>query len=63
LTLGMGTGAACGAWIGGWLRDATGGYGAGFLFAVTALLLGLIQFWVIPALARGRHPPGLQAPR
>ena len=63
LTLGMGTGAACGAWIGGWLRDATGGYGAGFLFAVTALTLGLMQFWVVPALARGAHPPGVRAPR
>lgn len=56
LTLGMGTGAASGAWISGWLRDATGGYEAGFLFAVIAALLGLSQFWMIPALARGTHP-------
>ena len=56
LTLGMGTGAAFGAWISGWLRDATGGYEAIFLFSTVSALLGLAQFWIIPALARGRHP-------
>lgn len=56
LTLGMGTGAACGAWVSGWLRDSTGGYEAGFLFAAVMALLGLSQFWLIPALARGAHP-------
>lgn len=56
LTLGMGTGAACGAWVSGWLRDLTGGYEAGFLFAAVAALLGLSLFWLIPALARGEPP-------
>jgi MFS family permease len=56
LTLGMGTGAAFGAWVSGWLRDATGGYEAIFLFSAVTALLGLAQFWTIPALARGRHP-------
>ena len=55
LTLGMGTGAAFGAWVSGWLRDTTGGYEAIFLFSAIAALLGLAQFWTIPALARGRH--------
>jgi MFS family permease len=55
LTLGMGTGAAFGAWVSGWLRDVTGGYEAIFLFSAVAALLGLAQFWTIPALARGRH--------
>ena len=53
--MGMGTGAAFGAWVSGWLRDATGSYEAGFLFAAVAALLGLSQFWFIPALARGGH--------
>ena len=56
VTMGMGTGAACGAWVSGWLRDATGGYEAGFLFAVVMTLLGLSQFWLVPALARGERP-------
>jgi len=56
LTLGMGTGAACGAWVSGWLRDLTGGYEAGLLFAAVAALLGLAQFWIVPALARGKPP-------
>jgi MFS family permease len=55
VTMGMGTGAAFGAWASGWLLDATGGYEAGLLFAAVAALLGLIQFWFIPALARGGH--------
>jgi MFS family permease len=55
LTLGMGTGAAFGAWVSGWLRDTTGGYEAIFLFSAIAALLGLAQFWTIPALARGGH--------
>jgi len=55
LTLGMGTGAALGAWMSGWLRDATGGYEAGLLFAAVMALLGLSQFWIVPALARGAH--------
>lgn len=56
LTLGMGTGAAFGAWASGWLRDATGGYEAIFLFSSVTAALGLAQFWLVPALARGRHP-------
>ena len=62
LTLGMGTGAAFGAWASGWLRDTTGGYEAGFLFAAVTTLLGLSQFWIIPALARGVHPASATAP-
>jgi MFS family permease len=61
LTLGMGTGAAFGAWGSGWLRDITGGYEAGFLFAAVTALLGLSQFWIIPALARGVHPASATA--
>ncbi len=58
VTMGMGTGAAFGAWVSGWLRDATGGYEAGFLFAAVAALLGLSHFWFIPALAGGGHATG-----
>jgi MFS family permease len=52
VTMGMGVGAALGSWISGLLRDATGGYEAGFAFAAVAALLGLSQFWLVPALAR-----------
>jgi len=36
-------------------RVATGRYEAIFLFPAVTALLGLAQFWTIPALARGRH--------
>ncbi|MDX1433053.1 MAG: MFS transporter [Gammaproteobacteria bacterium] len=54
VTLGMGLGAGLGAWVSGWLRDLTGGYQAGFAFSAVAALLGLAQFWIIPALSRAR---------
>ena len=57
----MGTGAAFGAWMSGWLRDTTGSYEAGLLFAAVMALLGLSQFWIIPALARGAHTTPLTA--
>ena len=63
LTLGMGTGAALGAWMSGWLRDATGGYEAGLLFAAVMALLGLSQFWIVPALARGAHAGSPKVPQ
>jgi MFS family permease len=56
ITMGMGLGAATGSWASGALFDLTGGYRAGFAFALAAALLALAQFWIIPALRTGRRP-------
>jgi MFS family permease len=56
ITMGMGLGAATGSWASGALFDLTGGYRAGFVFALAAALLALAQFWIIPALRTGRRP-------
>ena len=56
ITMGMGLGAASGSWASGALFDLTGGYRAGFVFALAAALLALAQFWIIPALRTGLRP-------
>ena len=55
VTLGMGLGASVGSWLSGLLFDLTGGYAAVFAFSAVAALLGLAQFWLVPALATGRR--------
>jgi MFS family permease len=58
ITFGLGIGAGAGSWAAGHLYDATGGYQAGFVLAAAAVLAGIAQFWVFPALNDGRrHPP------
>ena len=55
ITLGAGTGAACGAAVSGFLYDLTGGYHALFAFSACAIVIALSLFWLIPALSHGRH--------
>jgi MFS family permease len=43
-------GAALGSFMGGVLHDLTGGYRAGFAFAVCSIALACAPFWTIPAL-------------
>lgn len=50
ITLGLGLGAGLGSWLSGLMHDLTGDYVAGFSLAALATLLGLIQFWIVPAL-------------
>ena len=57
ITLGLGIGAGTGSWAAGHLYDATGGYQAGFVLAAAAVLAGLAQFWIFPALNDGLRPP------
>lgn len=52
--IGLGLGGAVGAWISGWLHEATGDYRAGLGVAILACLIGTATFWLIPELARGR---------
>ncbi len=54
IMIGLGLGGAFGAWIAGWLHEATGDYRAGFAVAISACLIGTATFWLIPELARGR---------
>jgi MFS family permease len=56
ITLGMGLGAASGSKLSGVLHDLTGGYQANLGLSAAMLLAALAQFWLIPALASGRHP-------
>ncbi len=63
ITLGLGFGASTGSWASGLLYDATGGYQAGFTLAAAAVLAGIAQFWIFPALNDGRRrPPRTSAP-
>jgi MFS family permease len=57
ITLGLGIGAGAGSWAAGHLYDATGGYQAGFVLAAAAVLAGIAQFWIFPALNDGRRRP------
>jgi MFS family permease len=52
--IGLGLGGAFGAWVAGWLHEATGDYRAGLGVAVLACLVGAGTFWAVPELARGR---------
>ena len=55
ITIGLGLGGATGAWLSGFLHDATGSYEASFAVAALASLTGIAIFWSIPALARGER--------
>jgi len=48
----MGIGGAVGAWLGGYLVDTTGGYLAGHIAAMIAIVCGATPFVVVPAIAR-----------
>ena len=58
IMIGLGLGGAFGAWVAGWLHEATGDYRAGFAVAISACLVGTATFWLIPELARGRWRRG-----
>ena len=52
--LGMGAGAALGAWASGALYDLTGGYRAGYLLSAVGAGCGLLLFRTVPALSGAR---------
>lgn len=52
--LGMGAGAALGAWASGALYDLTGGYRAGYLLSAVGAGFGLLLFRTVPALSGTR---------
>ena len=54
--LGMGVGAALGAWASGALFDLTGGYRAGYGLSAAAAACGLLLFHVVPALSASPRP-------
>ena len=45
-------GSAAGSLIGGALHDLTGGYRAGFLFALCSMAIAVTTFWTVPALRK-----------
>jgi len=45
-------GSASGSLIGGVLHDLTGGYRAGFLFALCSMAIAVSTFWTVPALRK-----------
>jgi MFS family permease len=45
-------GSASGSVIGGALHDLTGGYRAGFLFALCSMAIAVTTFWTVPALRK-----------
>ena len=55
IMIGLGLGGAFGAWVAGWLYEATGGYQSTYLFAIMLCLIGISLFWMIPELARGQR--------
>lgn len=59
--LGMGLGAALGAWASGALFDLTGGYRAGYGLAAAAAACGLLLFHVVPALSGTGRAPAVRA--
>jgi MFS family permease len=52
LLIGMGTGTAFGAWLGGELHDHVGGYHANFIASWTAIALALAPWWISKNLRR-----------
>ena len=54
VTIGLGLGGAIGAWLAGWLHEATGGYVASLAVAALASLIGIAIFWTVPDLAGRR---------
>lgn len=63
ISMGLGLGAAVGSWTAGLLYDLSGSYLAVFAFSITASLLALSQFWLVPALRTGRRPTAGTRPR
>jgi MFS family permease len=54
ITMGMGLGAAIGAWASGMLYDATARYEPVFVFSVVCSLCAMAQFWLVPRLGRAQ---------
>ena len=54
VTIGLGLGGATGAWLAGFLHDATGGYMASLIVAAAGALGGIAIFWTVPDL-RGQR--------
>ncbi len=50
VTIGLGLGGAVGAWLAGFLYDATGGYSASLIVAATGAITGAAIFWTVPDL-------------
>lgn len=59
IMIGLGLGGASGAWIAGWLHEVTGDYKAAFWFTILISMLGILLFWLIPDLARGKRRKAL----
>ncbi|HEX6141644.1 MAG TPA: MFS transporter [Geminicoccaceae bacterium] len=51
ITTGLGLGAALGAWLSGLLKEMTDAYLLSFSIAWAASFAGMLQFWLVPALA------------
>jgi len=47
-------GAATGSLIGGALHDLTGGYRAGFIFSLCAIVFAVAPFWTVRAMREDR---------
>jgi MFS family permease len=52
IAIGSGLGAAFGSWSGGLIHDVTHSYNPLLLYALVAVILGMIPFLVVPALRR-----------
>lgn len=59
IMIGLGLGGALGAWLAGWLYEATGTYTAGHAFVVVICLSGIALFQLIPELSRGERKSDL----
>ena len=63
IMFGLGLGGAFGAWVSGWLFDITGGYEAGLLVAISASVIGIATFWLIPELDQPSRPAASRSRR
>lgn len=54
ITIGLGLGGATGAWLAGFLFDATGGYTVSLIVGASASATGIVLFWTVRDL-RGRR--------
>ena len=52
IAIGSGLGAAFGSWSGGLIHDLSDSYNPLIVFALVAVILGMIPFLVVPALRR-----------
>jgi MFS family permease len=50
ISIGSGLGSAFGSWSGGLIHDVTHSYNPLLLYALIAVILGMIPFLVVPAL-------------